>query len=216
MLDSVELFRRDLAEIADRMGLSSELSSVVSKLTELYSRGLVKINHSAMEVVAAGYLVKCGYDFVDVEHKLDGDLVCDVYGVKGFSSVVIEVETGFTPPSNALDPNSYLIARISSKIARYSYYAEKMILAVPPYYTPPIPSELLKPPRDRCIDRIARLKMLLDKYYKNPPVGIKELLNARLHGIMIIYVDYCRVEVIDPQSYYDSISSIVRRCSSGF
>ncbi len=214
MLNSIDLFRRDLAELADRMGLSSELSSVVSKLTYLYSRGLVKINHSAMEVVVAGYFVKSGYDFVDVEHELHGDLVCDVYGVKGFSSVVVEVETGFTPPSNALDPNSYLIARVSSKIARYSYYAEKMILAVPPYYTPLIPSELLKPPRDRCIDKIVKLKMLLDKYYRNPPVSIKELLNARLHGIMIIDVDSCRVEVIDPQSYYNSISCIVRRYSN--
>jgi len=213
-LSRVDVFRRDLEKLADRMGLLRELRGIVERLTELYSRGFVKINHSAMELVVAGHLVRSGYETIEVEHRLSELLVCDVYGVKGISSIVVEVETGFTPPSNALDPTGYIRARIASKIARYSYHAEKMALAVPPFYAPLIPKSLLKPPRQRSLVELNSLKTFLDKYYKNPPVSLEELVNARLHSIMVVNVDNGRVEEYDPQTYYEYLQHIVQEHSN--
>jgi hypothetical protein len=69
-----------------------------------------------MELICAKHLIQKGFD-VEIEHDLD-KVSCDVYGVKGFGSVIIEVETGFVPPENAVDPLTYLKARIASKITR--------------------------------------------------------------------------------------------------
>ena len=44
-------------------------------------------------------------------------LVCDVFATKGDGEAIVEIETGFTPPEHALDPTSYYVARIASKIS---------------------------------------------------------------------------------------------------
>ncbi len=207
------MFRRDLETLAERMGMLEELRGIVSRLVELYKRGMVKINHSAMELVAAGHLIRRGYDIVEVEKRLSDILVCDIYGVKAESSTLIEVETGFTPPSSALSPADYIRARIASKIARYSHYADKMSLGVPPFYTPLIPSTLLKPPRTRSSRELSQVKGLLDKYYHNPPITLGEIRYARLHTLMIVDVDNGVVEEYDPPSYYEKLCSIITRYS---
>ncbi|MET1102070.1 MAG: hypothetical protein ABWW69_06320 [Pyrodictiaceae archaeon] len=203
-------FRRDLQEVADKIGLARELQPLVEKLTELYRKGVVKTNHSVMEIVVAGYLMLKNHENIDVEHRLSDILVADVYGEKLDSRVIVEVETGFTPPSSATDPLSYLKARIASKIARYSMYAEKMIIAVPPYYAAPIPPLMLKPPKARSKEEIIRLKKLLDKYYKNPPISLKEIREARLHTILIVDVDNALAIELDPQQYYNILGKIIR------
>ncbi|MET1127846.1 MAG: hypothetical protein ABWW70_00805 [Thermoproteota archaeon] len=207
---SVQLFRRDLEELAARLGLRRELEPIVDKLVDMYAKGLVKINHSALELVVAGYLVKRGYENVDVEHTVPDGMVCDVYAEKAWSSLVVEVETGFTPPSNALDPVDYLRARIVAKVARYGRYASKMALAIPPYYAAPIPSPLLKPPRARRKEDIAALKELVDRYYTSPPIPVDSLWSARLHTIVIVDVDRGTAYETDPEAYYESLGSIVR------
>lgn len=95
---------------------------VKNRLIELYKRNIVKINHSVMELVCARHLIRYGYS-VDVEKRLTDILVCDVYATKGDGEAVVEIETGFVPPEHALDPLSYYTARITSKIARYSKFA---------------------------------------------------------------------------------------------
>ncbi|MCF3653937.1 MAG: hypothetical protein L2C94_007280 [Aigarchaeota archaeon] len=60
-------------------------------------------------------------------------------------SLIIEVETGFTSPENALDPQAYLTARAISKIARYSPHADRFSLATPAHNILQIPRTLLKP-----------------------------------------------------------------------
>jgi len=204
-MPNLEYFRRDLEALVDKLKPPSKilnvLTSIIDKLTKLHMRGIVKINHSVMEVIVSHYLLRRGFEFVDVEHPISANLRCDVFGVKGESKIIVEIETGFTPPENSLDPISYLKARIASKIARYGFYAEKFSLAIPPYYLPPLPIIFSKPPRARSLKEAKRLKCLLDTYYKRPPISLDEILHSRLHSILIINIDTAEVEEVDPESY---------------
>ena len=128
-------------------------------------------------------------------------MICDLYGVKGLGSHIVEVETGFIPPSHALDPANYRKSRIASKIIRYGNYSEKFAIGVPPYYLLQIPDSLVKPPRDRTQKDLKHLKTLCDLYYKNPPVTLDEIRNSRIHTIYIIDVDGVAVREVDPTTY---------------
>lgn len=171
------------------------------KLLRMHEENVVKINHSVMELVCAKHLVLRGYE-VDIERPVNG-LICDLYGTKGLGSCIVEVETGFIPPSHALDPASYRKSRIASKIIRYGNHSEKFALGVPPYYMLQIPDILIKPPRDRTKEDLKYLKTLCDKYYKNPPVSLDEIKNARIHTIYIIDVDGLTVREVDPVTYLE-------------
>lgn len=180
-------------------GVEKKLRDLRNRLVSLNLKNMVKINHSAMELVCAKYLISAGYD-VDVERLLDS-ISCDIYALKGFGSLIVEVETGFIPPEHALDPLTYCKARIASKITRYSGYAEKFSLASPPHYIMQIPPTLIKPPRYRREEEIKEVKMLCDLYYRNPPVSLEEIKNARLHTIYILDVDKVEIKEIDPSEY---------------
>ncbi|MCW4036359.1 MAG: hypothetical protein NWE75_04125 [Candidatus Bathyarchaeota archaeon] len=176
-----------------------KILALKDSLLDLNSRNLVKINHSVMELVTAKYLIENGFD-VKLEHELDG-VFCDVYAMKGYGSVIVEVETGFVPPENAVDPATYLKARIASKITRYSGFANKFILATPPYYIMQIPPALTKPPRFRTDEEIASIKGLCDLYYTSPPVSLEEVRNARLHSIYAVDVDNVSVREWEVNEY---------------
>lgn len=181
---------------------------VKNRLIELYSRNLVKINHSAMELVCANHLIHYGYQ-VDVERQLTDILICDVYAEKGDGAAIVEIETGFIPPEHALDPLSYYAARIASKIARYSKYANKFVLATPPVSILPIPQLFFRPPKDRGPSEIKEVKALCDKYYRNPPVTDDEIINGRLHIIYIINIDAGKVVEMDIDSYFEHVCSML-------
>jgi len=178
----------------------SKLDAIRVKLVEMHRQNLVKINHSAMEVICAKHLISKGYE-VDVEHPVDGTLVCDLLGVKGDGRAVVEIETGFVPPEHALDPTGYYSARVASKIARYSAFADKFSLGSPLYQALPIPALFLKPPRLRGRSEIEDAKRLCDRYYKNPPIGLEEIAAARVHSVFLIDVDIGYVREIDPDTY---------------
>ena len=91
-----------------------------------------------MELICAMHLIRYGYH-VDVEKQLTDSLVCDVFATKGDGQVIIEIETGFMPPEHALDPFSYYVSRIASKISRYSKHASEFIMATPGVNLLPIP-----------------------------------------------------------------------------
>jgi len=206
MLVVMEEFERDLDILLSRLSEDAngetrkKLSGLKDRLVRLHGENLVKINHSVMELVCAKYLILGGYE-VDVEHPLDGGLTCDLYGVKGYGTLIVEVETGFLPPEHALDPMTYLKARITSKITRYSNYCNKFGLGTPPHYIVQIPPTLIKPPRYRTTEEIQEIKGRCDLYYKNPPVTLEEIRNARLHTIYIIDVDEITVQETDPGAY---------------
>jgi hypothetical protein len=187
------------------------MNFVKNRLIELYMRNLVKINHSAMELVCAKHLIRYGYK-VDVEKQLTDILICDVYAEKGDGAAIVEIETGFIPPEHALDPLSYYAARIASKIARYSKYANQFVLATPPVSILPIPALFRRPPRDRRPSEIKKVKVLCDKYYKNPPVTEDEILNGRLHITYIINIDAGKVVEMDIDSYFEQVGGMLSTC----
>lgn len=184
------------------------INFVKNRLIELYMRNLVKINHSAMELVCAKHLIRYGYK-VDVEKQLTDILICDVYAEKGEGAAIVEIETGFIPPEHALDPLSYYVARIASKIARYSKHANQFVLATPPVSILPIPALFRRPPRDRRPSEIKKVKVLCDKYYKNPPVTEDEILNGRLHITYIINIDAGKVVEMDIDSYFEHVGGML-------
>jgi hypothetical protein len=202
---ALDRFRDDVETVVGKMRHElddSEYGKVCDlkdRLLQLNSKNMVKINHSVMELVCAKHLIKNGFE-VEVEHSLER-VSCDVYAVKGYGSVIVEVETGFVAPENAVDPLTYLDARIASKITRYSGFANKFILATPPYYIMGIPPALTKPPRFRTDDEIVAIKGLCDLYYTSPPVTVEEIRNARLHSIYALDVDHVSVREWDVNEY---------------
>ena len=203
-------FDRDLGFLLIRLNrdvdkeAEKQLNILRDRLIRLNEENVVKINHSVMELVCAKHLILKGYE-VDIERPING-LICDLYGVKGLGSHIVEVETGFIPPRHALDPANYRKSRIASKIIRYGNHSDKFALGVPPYYLLQIPTILVKPPRDRTMEDLKYLKTLCDLYYRNPPVTSDEIRNARIHTIYIIDVDGVAVREVDPATYLEKRS----------
>lgn len=182
--------------------MKSKINFVRERLIELYKKNLVKINHSVLEIICASSLISHGYT-VDIEKQLSNILVCDVFATKGDGTFIMEIETGFTPPDHALDTIDYYVARISSKISRYSKHCSKFALATPVVGILPIPKLFLKPPSDRKIEEVQKIKNLVDRFYKNPPIEIDDILNARLHSIYLINIDKGFAKQLDPYTYLD-------------
>jgi hypothetical protein len=197
-----------LARLYRGMGKAGtqKLQDLGDKLIRLQRKRLVKINHSVMELVCAKYLIMRGYD-VDVERVLDG-LSCDIYATKGLGTLIAEIETGFVPPDHALDLLTYLKARITSKITRYSNNAGKFALAAPAHYVMWIHRALTKAPRIRKASEIEEIKNLCDLYYHDPPVELDEIRNARLHTIYILNVDDGSLLETDPADYLRKTTEI--------
>jgi hypothetical protein len=201
-----EKFEQDLSALMSRletdMDVESKTKLEISRdcLIKLQKENIVKINHSIMELVCSKYLILKGYD-VQVEQRLSDLLTCDLFSTKGYGNLIVEIETGFIPPENALNPMTYLSARLASKIVRYSSFAGKFALGVPPHYVLSFPNALAKPPRRRTSEEIDYVKKLCDKFYQNPPVTTEEIMNARIHEIYLIDVDRGKVLEIDPEGY---------------
>ncbi len=202
----VRRFRADLYELAGRACVDDEeevrrsVFSVADILVKLYKKNLVKINHSALELVCARSLVKQGYA-VKVEHRLDKTLVCDVMGSRGDGPLIVEIETGFIPPEAALEPTTYARTRIASKIARYSRFAGKFALGTTPSYVLDLPEFFVKPPRARSVQEAKEIKALTDVRYNKPQISVEELLGARLHVVFLIDVDSTSTQEVDPETY---------------
>jgi hypothetical protein len=205
-MNSKERFEQDLNALLSRLTVDAgrdaveKLSLLKDWLVNLQKENVVKINHSVMELVCAKYLILKGYE-VQLEYRLNELLTCDLYSVKGYGNLIVEIETGFIPPEYALCPLTYTSARLASKIIRYSSFAGKFALGVPPHYILPFPRALAKPPKRRTPEEIETIKKLCDMYYQNPPVTEEEIRNARIQEIYIIDVDLAKVQEIDPEAY---------------
>lgn len=209
----IEKFTDDVYTVAEKLTqnktpeIKSRINFVREKLIELYQKNLVKINHSVLEMICASNLIMQGYT-VDIEKHLSDILVCDVFATKGDGTFIMEIETGFTPPDHALDTIDYYVARIASKIARYSQFCSKFALATPVVGILPIPRLFLKPPSKRTKDEIQKIKELCDRFYKNPPIEITDILNARLHSVYLINIDKCFAKQLDPHTYLELIEKL--------
>ena len=212
----VEKFQDDVYAISEL--LSEQLDSkdvpklnfVRQRLIDMYKENLVKINHSVLELIGASELIAHGY-FVDVEKSLSKLLRCDLFGTKGDSSCIIEIETGFTPPAHALDTVDYYAARIVSKIARYSQFCGKFSLATPVVNVLPISRVFLLPPQTRKKEDVMRLKNLCDRFYKNPTINFDQIQNAHLHSIYLINTDKVFAKELDPESYLEITENIIEK-----
>ena len=206
MMSNREKFERDLNILLGRLKLDAEpeitnqLYALKDWLVKLQSQNVVKINHSVMELVCAKYLLQKNYN-VQLEFQVSPLLTCDLFGAKGLGNLIVEIETGYIPPEYALSPLTYTTARLASKIIRYSSYAGKFALGVPPQYVLPFPRTLAKPPRNRSDREIEQIKNLCDAFYQKPPVTLEEIRNARIHEVYIIDVDLAKVQEIDPGAY---------------
>ncbi|MEM2103699.1 MAG: hypothetical protein QW717_02260 [Candidatus Bathyarchaeia archaeon] len=206
-----EKFMEDLNSLLSILfrGMSVEnrekLCRLRDRLLNLHKENVVKINHSVMELVCAKHLIERGYE-VEIEKNLTLGLTCDLFAVKGYGSLIVEIETGFVPPDHALDPSSYLAARIASKIVRYSRFAGKFSLGFPPYYVLQFPQIFVQPPKIRTEEELMKIKSLCDKYYHNPPVSLTEIRKAMVHTIYIIDVDDGTVKEVDPEDYMKKTS----------
>jgi len=58
----------------------------------------------------------------------------------------------------------------------------------------------LKTPRYRIEEELLKVRRLCDYYYKQPPVNLMEICNARLHEIIIINVDQATAYEVDPEA----------------
>ena len=209
----IEKFTEDVYSVADKLSqdrsseIKSRINFVRERLIELYRKNLVKINHSVLEMICASNLIAQGYT-VDIEKHLSDILVCDVFATKGDGTFIMEIETGFTPPDHALDTIDYYVARIASKIARYSQFCSKFALATPVVGILPIPRIFLKPPSNRTREEILRMKELCDRFYRNPPIEMDDILNARLHSVYLINIDKCFAKQLDPYSYLELIGRL--------
>lgn len=205
-MSGAERFEHDLMLLLSRLtsdagkDVENKLTLLKDCLVTLRKENVVKINHSVMELVCAKFLIKNEYE-VQLEHQLSEILTCDLYAVKGLGNLIVEIETGFIPPEYALTPLTYTSARLASKIIRYSSFAGKFVLGVPPHYILPFPPALAKPPRKRTPEEIRQIKKLCDKYYSKPPVTIEDIQNARIQEIYIIDVDLAQVQEIEPERY---------------
>ncbi len=199
-------FEQDLSLLLSRLVVDMDedqaqrLCRLRDDLLNLQRANVVKINHSVMELVCAKYLVRKDYD-VQLEYKLDEVLTCDLYSTKGYGNLIVEIETGYIPPEHALDPLTYTYARLASKIVRYSSFAGKFAIGVPPHYILPLPRALSIPPRKRTLTDVEHIKNLCDHFYQNPPVTLDGIQNARIHEIYIIDVDRIKVHAMDPEAY---------------
>jgi len=204
----LEKFQDDVYKITERLSKNlnendrPKLNYVRQKLIEMYQKNLVKINHSVLELICSANLIVRGYS-VEAEKSISDILVCDIFATKGDGTAIIEIETGFTPPEHALDTVEYYTARIISKIARYSQHCSKFSLATPVIGVLPIPKLFLVPPHARDQDKISKIKSFCDRYYKNPPISIDNILNARLHSVYLINIDKNFAKELDPCSYIE-------------
>lgn len=208
--DSTEVFMKDIDFIISKIKLKinpKNLSSILELRNDLekkHRENRIKINHSVMELICAAHLIESGFK-VKIEAAVNGISV-DVSAEKGLGSLMVELETGFVSPENAVDPLSYLKARVASKIVRYSGYSSKFVLGTPPYYILQIPPCLTKPPRFRTEEEINLIKRLCDQYYTQPPVSVEEIRNARLHSIFVVDVDKVSIKEWEVNEYIGKAS----------
>jgi len=216
MLLDLEKFSNDVLKTTERLSEKltdmqfDKLCSVRERLIGLYQQNLVKINHSILELICASELIRSGYT-VNVEKQLSDILVCDVFATKGDGSIIIEIETGFTPPAHALNTVDYYVARIMSKISRYSKYCSKFSLATPVIGVLPIPSIFLMPSVARNHSAVKKNQSICNRFYKNPAVEFDDILNAHLHSIYLINTDKIFAKQFDPQNYVNLTKKLMEK-----
>jgi hypothetical protein len=209
----VRRFEKDLSQLTRMLSEGEEKETrerlVLAKhrLLKLRKEDRVKINHSVLELLCAKTLITKGFD-VEIEHPLAHDLVCDIYGKGRGSTLIVEIETGFVPPTYALSPLSYCTARIASKMARYSRHADRFAFGTTPSNILPLPAIFQEPPGRRSAEELLKVKALCDIYYRHPPITVDQMVRAELDSIYVIDLDNLKVRELSPHAYIRSVASL--------
>ena len=186
-------------KVSDCYGMNSNLEEIYRKLLGLSKIGILNINHSVLQLILSGYLLSKGFR-VYVEVEVQGG-VMDIYAIK-VKDLGIEVETGYVPPNNAIKAEEFLMGRLSLKTAKYSNMVSEFYIAVPSFYIPPIPKELLLDPNERKEEDVRNIMRLIRKYSKTPDVTINDVKTSKINGIITINTKDMKVNIIDNKSFY--------------
>lgn len=197
-----ETFIKDLNNLKQRViinyGNLKQLEEVYERLLEFYKLGLVNLNHSSLELITAAYLIKEGFR-VYVEHEINGKVI-DIYGIKGID-VGIEVETGFVPANYISNQEEFLKSRVALKVARYSNLASQFYIAVPSYYIPPIPQQLLKKEDERSEEEIRELLHLIKKYHRSLDIRLSDVKSSKLNGVIAVNTASLKVKIFSHETF---------------
>ena len=186
-------------KVSSCYGNSSSLEEIYRKLLGLSKIGVLNINHSVLQLILSGYLLSKGFR-VYVEVEVQGG-VMDIYAIKG-KDIGIEVETGYVPPNNAIDPEEFLMGRLSLKTVKYSNIVSEFYIAVPSFYIPPIPRELLLDPNERSEEEVRNIMRLIRKYSKTPDITINDVKTSKINGIITINTKDMKINIIDNKNFY--------------
>jgi hypothetical protein len=196
---SKEMFLKDLEKLKRKLQSvynNINLDDIINKLLYYYEAGLISINQSSIQLIISAHLKSLGYR-VFVEYETKGRLL-DIYAV-GESDIGIEVEYGYVPSFNAIVAEEYLKSRLALKILRYSNLCSKFYIAVPSFYIPPIPDELLEDYKDeKSIRKIIRL---VRKYHKVNDITSNDVKLAKVDGIVNVNISNLKVNFIDKYTY---------------
>ncbi|MCH4814237.1 MAG: hypothetical protein QXY87_02410 [Saccharolobus sp.] len=192
------MFINDIEKLAKRVEESFggvELDDIIQRLINFYELGFTNINHSSIQLILSAYFKSLGYR-VFIEYERKGRLF-DLY--VSDEDMGIEVEYGYIPNSNAIDAEEYLKSRISLKILRYSTLSSKFYIAVPSFYIPPIPDELIVDIKDKT--KLRRILELIRKFHKTNDIMLNDAKLAKINGIISVDVSNLSISIIDISKY---------------
>ncbi|ACP38830.1 conserved hypothetical protein [Sulfolobus islandicus M.14.25] len=192
------MFINDIEKLAKRVEESYggvELDDIIQRLINFYELGFTNINHSSIQLILSAYFKSLGYR-VFVEYERKGRLL-DLY--VSDEDMGIEVEYGYISNSNAIDAEEYLKSRISLKILRYSTLSSKFYIAVPSFYIPPIPDELIVDIKDKT--KLRRILELIRKFHKTNDIMLNDAKLAKINGIISVDVSNLSISIIDISKY---------------
>lgn len=185
-------------KVVMHFGKNTNMEDIYRKLSGLGKIGILNLNHLSLQLILSGYLSSMGFK-VYVEVEVSGGVI-DIYAIKN-SDVGIEVETGYVPPINAINAEEFLMGRLALKTARYSNVANQFYIAVPSFYIPPIPKELLKKPLERTEEESKNILRLIRKYSKTPDITLNDIKNSKIDGIITINTKTMKINIVDNKSF---------------
>lgn len=178
----------------------AKISSLKDMLVKLQRNNVIELNHSVMKLVCIKSLIQKDYA-VQLEYPPNSILIYDLFDAKGHDSLIVEIETDFTPPKKTLVLMIYTYACLASKIIRYRSFAKIFAFGVFPHCILPFSKVLAKSPCTISEAEIAKIKCLAVAYYHEPPVTINAIRNTPLYEIQLVDVDKLTVQKFDPESY---------------
>jgi len=176
-------------------GKNKKVYRLYKRLEKVGNRRKLNLNHSAMEILLGKHLIDKGYKVTLERCLVKDNLISDVYARNGKEILMVEVETGYVGPNNALVPVKSRIAKDIAKIIKYSPFSDEFGLAFPPSYISFIPKYFIH----KDSNEIEKIKPLLKEFYPN--LELERIKDAHLEKIYVVNLDELRVKEFDAKDY---------------